>query len=267
MPHTPTRSPAKIIAAARAQIGYHEGRSSSGSWNNIQKYSDDVPGLEWSDGQPWCATFVSWLALKAGFADLYPRTASCDVAGQWFKDRGRWSEYPAIAGQVFYGTARDLSHTGLLVDFDDTWIWVIEGNTNDSGSREGDGVYLKRRRRRDPYVQGYGLPRFPEGIVSADPARASEAPKVQAPATPAANALPVANKLDPRSYGLGKRNTATAWLKSRLRAHGYKKGLTSSPTFGLGTRAQVAAFQRAQGWRGADADGRPGLETLRRLAR
>lgn len=173
-------SAAEIIKLARKQVGYNEGRS-NGHWNNHQKYSPAVPGLEWSQNQPWCATFVSWLALKTGQSNLFPRTASCDVGGQWFQNRDRWSEYPAVGAQVFYGSYRDLNHTGLVYKYDDTFVYTIEGNTNDSGSREGDGVYLKKRRRRDAYVVGYGYPEYPEGIDSADPKWKDEAPKGDEP--------------------------------------------------------------------------------------
>lgn len=159
----------KIISIAKAEVGYLEGRSSNGSWNNQQKYSPQVPGLEWSQNQPWCATFVAWCAMKAGLASLYPRTASCDVGMAWFRDQGRWSEYPAVGAQVFFGSYADSVHTGLVIGYDADTITTIEGNTNDSGSREGNGVYLKRRQRRDPYVVGYGYPAFAEGIRSADP--------------------------------------------------------------------------------------------------
>lgn len=162
----------KILKIARAEVGYHEGRSGS-HWNNIQKYSKEVPGLQWSNGQPWCATFISWCAFKAfGAAAMtfYPRTASTDAGAKWFKDRKQWSEYPAIGAQVFYGFHGDMNHTGIVYDFDNDWIYTIEGNTNASGSREGDGVYLKKRPRREDYVQGYGYPKFKKPLVSADPA-------------------------------------------------------------------------------------------------
>ncbi len=173
MTRTPTAD--RVIAAARAEIGYREGRS-NGHWNNDQKFSKQVPGLEWSDDQPWCATFVAWCAMKAKVSDLFPRTASCDAGGQWFKDRGRWSTYPAVGAQVFFGTPSDLSHTGIVVSYTDTEIVTIEGNTNSSGSREGDGVYRKTHLRRSSRVVGYGYPRYPEGILSADPAYSEAAP-------------------------------------------------------------------------------------------
>jgi hypothetical protein len=158
-----------MVRIAKAQIGYHEGRSANGTWNNIQKFSPSVPGLEWSQGQPWCATFVSWLAMKAGLADLFPRTASCDKAAAWWKAHNQFHEFPAIGAQVLYGVPGNFEHTGFVVDYDDTYIWAVEGNTNNNGSAEGDGVYLKKRARRDPYVMGYGYPAVLGGLKSADP--------------------------------------------------------------------------------------------------
>lgn len=161
-----------VIKTARGEVGYTEGRAQSGGFNNNTKYADQVPGLEWADFQPWCATFVAWVALKSGVGDLYPKTASCDQAGQWFKARKRWSQYPAIGAQVFYGTSRDLNHTGIVVGYDATHIETIEGNTNNDGSREGSSVMRKKRLRRGANVVGYGYPQFEEGIKSADPAYA-----------------------------------------------------------------------------------------------
>lgn len=151
----------RVIDVATGEVGYHEGRS-GGHWNNQEKYAGQVPGLEWANGQPWCCVFTSWVALKADVATLFPRTASCDVAGKWFKDRRQWSDVPTIGAQVFYGTPADLNHTGIVIDFDSNLITTIEGNTNTSGSREGDGVYRKVRRRRDAYVVGYGHPAYPD---------------------------------------------------------------------------------------------------------
>lgn len=164
---------AKLVAIAKSQVGYHEGRSKSSHggyyWNNIQKYAQQVPGLGWNNGGPWCATFVSWCVMKAGLADYYPRTATVSVAMDWFKQKGEWSEYPAIGAQVIYGTTGS-SHTGLVYDYDSTYIYTVEGNTNTNGSAEGDGVYAKKRVRRDSYVHGYGYPKIPGyKLKSADP--------------------------------------------------------------------------------------------------
>lgn len=167
---------AQVESKARSQIGYHEGRS-NGSWNNDQKYSKELPGFGWSNHQAWCATFVCWVFWKVGLLGLLPTpSASCDLLASGFKKQGRWSEYPAKGAVVFYGTPSDLNHTGIVVDYDGEYIYTVEGNTNDSGSREGDGVYLKKRARRGVNVIGYGLPKYPEGIESADPKFAKEKP-------------------------------------------------------------------------------------------
>ena len=52
-----------------------------------------------------------------------------------------------------------------------------------------------------------------------------------------------------------------------LRAKGFARFNPSGVTgyYGAETKAMTAAFQRAQGWRGDDADGFPGSQTLRLL--
>lgn len=162
-------SAAQVIAVARAEVGYREGRSSSGRANNVQKYSPAVPSLEWSQAQAWCQTFQSWVFQQAGAKALAPVTASCWTACNWFKSRGRFSEYPAIGAQVFFGAGGG-SHVGLVYAYDADYAYTVEGNTNATGSAEGDGVYFKKRARRDSYLYGYGYPAYPGGIVSADPA-------------------------------------------------------------------------------------------------
>ncbi|MFJ4916046.1 CHAP domain-containing protein [Streptomyces sp. NPDC088726] len=159
---------ADVARVAKAEVGYQEGRS-GGHWNNYQRYSPAVPGLEWSDGMAWCATFAAWCFQQAGMPKgSHPVTASCLTATNWWKQQGRWSEYPAIGAQVMFGPGGG-SHTGIVIDYDATTITTIEGNTNVSGSAEGDGVYRKVRQRRDTYVYGYGYPTYPGGIKSADP--------------------------------------------------------------------------------------------------
>lgn len=152
----------KVYAAGKGELGFLEGV------NNQQKYSPEVPGLEWSQNQAWCQTFQSWIFREAGLAELAPVTASCSSAVDWFKRRNRFSGYPATGAQVFFGSGGG-SHVAFVYAYDDTYIYTVEGNTNADGSSEGDGVYSKRRERRDGYVFGYGYPDYIDGIVTADP--------------------------------------------------------------------------------------------------
>lgn len=161
-------TPESAIDIARSQVGYHEGRNTSG-WDNIQKYSEQLPGFTWSDGQPWCATFVQWCLWQVG-TSVAPgaKSAGCAQSVAAYKKASRFTEYPGIGFQVFFGPNGG-THTGIVYKYDDTYIYTIEGNTNDNGSPEGDGVYLKQRLRKVDYVYGYGIPYYAANAVSADP--------------------------------------------------------------------------------------------------
>lgn len=263
---------ASIISSAENEVGYHEGRDADGNWNNIQKYSENVPGLAWSDGEAWCATFMSWLAMVSGNAALYPRTASCSAGVDWFRSIGRFSEYPAVGAQVFYGPGGG-SHTGLVVSFDDTHIHTVEGNTNDNGSAQGDGVYRQTRTRRDAYVYGYGYPRFAEGIVSADPAyggkSSGSSPTPQPPAQPVVSVANVINaaQTDPdAAQGHTSHPTDVKPVEAALAAEGLlDKAYAFDGSFGSLTVTAYAAWQRRCGYSGADANGIPGRTSLTKL--
>lgn len=69
------------------------------------------------------------------------------------------------------------------------------------------------------------------------------------------------------AFQIGKSHPAVTLMGKRLVAHGfgsyYKVG--PGPTFTEVDKKACAAFQRAQGWTGSDADGFPGPETWKRL--
>ncbi|MEU9404783.1 hypothetical protein AB0E08_03620 [Streptomyces sp. NPDC048281] len=159
----------QVIAVAKSQVGVREGYT-EGGWTNIARYANEVPGLTWAQGMSWCATFTSWVAMRAGAASIFPRTADCATAITWFTNAGRWSWYPALGAQAFYGASGG-EHTGIVIAYDATFIWAVEANTSDNGSTEGDGVYIRKRRRTDAIVYGYGMPAYSEGIVTSDPAK------------------------------------------------------------------------------------------------
>ncbi|MFJ9895231.1 hypothetical protein ACIQPR_18140 [Streptomyces sp. NPDC091280] len=162
-----TTQVAQVIAVARSQIGYREGYA-EGGWTNIERYALEVPGLSGFQGQAWCMIFTSWVAMRAGVPSIFPRTADCSAGVTYFVNAGRWSDYPAIGGQAFYGTSGQ-DHSEIVIAYDATYIWAVGGNTSDTGSAEGDGVYVRRRRRTDAVIYGYGLPNYAEGITTADP--------------------------------------------------------------------------------------------------
>lgn len=148
------------VFVAKSQLDYQEGRS-AGTWNNIQKYSKQLPSFRWSDGQPWCLVFVQWCLFQTGI-EVPPgaRSASCRASCAAFKKAERFTEWPVTGAIVFYGVG-GRTHAGLVTGWDDQFVYTVEGNTNTSGGPEGNGVYAKKRARRDDYVHGYGLPYYP----------------------------------------------------------------------------------------------------------
>ncbi len=46
---------------------------------------------------------------------------------------------------IYFPDKNRIAHTGFIDQWDGTWLITVEGNTNVSGGREGDGVYRKRR--------------------------------------------------------------------------------------------------------------------------
>lgn len=46
---------------------------------------------------------------------------------------------------IYFPDKNRIAHTGFIDQWDGTWVITVEGNTNVSGGREGDGVYRKRR--------------------------------------------------------------------------------------------------------------------------
>lgn len=161
----------ELIALAVSQVGIKE-KYSNGHWVNNSKYNQwfgRIPGYDQDGyGYPWCAAFQSWLLDKTGLKALGPRTASCMATVSWFKARKRWSSYPALGAQILFGPGGS-THVGVVVGYDKSFVYTVEGNTNISGGAEGDGVWRKTRVRRDTNVYGYGYPDYAGGSLSADP--------------------------------------------------------------------------------------------------
>jgi hypothetical protein len=159
----------KVIALAKQQVGFREGK------NNHTKFAAELIKAKiaqrWWQNQPWCQTFQAWAFVEAGLGKLAPMTPGCATAVAWFRARKRVNQYPAIGAQVFYGPGGG-THVGLVYKYDPTRIWTIEGNTNDKGSSEGIGVFLKSRSRKEAF--GYGYPKYADGIVTADPRKKGE---------------------------------------------------------------------------------------------
>ncbi|PWG81931.1 CHAP domain-containing protein, partial [Pararcticibacter amylolyticus] len=115
-------------------------------------------------GNPWCAAFVCWCLGQAGIPN--PRTGYCP--NLFPKNKVIWTRSTGIGGAssrnsqlttrnpprtplpgdifgIYFPEKGRIAHVGFVDQWDGKWLITVEGNTNESGSREGDGVYRKRR--------------------------------------------------------------------------------------------------------------------------
>ena len=136
-----------LISVAKTQIGFREG-----------EYNDTKYGTWYGlPNQPWCAMFVSWCARQADIPTSIIR--NCAIAAP---DDGYFSvpfvdgeEYTPQLGDLFF--TKTFSHVGIVYYADGDYFYTLEGNSNDTGSSEGIGVFSLRRKTADYY---FGVPEY-----------------------------------------------------------------------------------------------------------
>lgn len=149
-----------LLDIARSQIGYKEGT------NNDNKY-----GIWYGDNHDyWCGMFVSWCFDQAGVPLRGVQSAKgfgyCPTAVNWFKANKAWFGKPVARDIGFLADAHGLAeHTFIVESVTPLGVYTIEGNTNNNGSANGDGVY--RRFRAEHEIMGYGRwPNLPQPTQS-----------------------------------------------------------------------------------------------------
>ena len=173
-PHLVPLTPALIVAAANAFVGFTE----QGGDNRGQVVEHFLREVHQVPGQPWCAAFV----FHAGYHSHYdavsristwplPDTASCQDLYNFARARNAIRDEPEV-GDVFLlynSVLKRFAHTGIVVGVDagdaaeDRDVHVcttIEGNTNLDGSR--DGYATLRRARTFREVDGHRFIRWCE---------------------------------------------------------------------------------------------------------
>lgn len=134
----------------------------------IDGYNSHEPlaqGYEVKYDDNWCATFVSFVAIKKELTHIIPTECSCErQIGLWM-ELGRWEEsdsYLPLPGDIIYydwdvrtlGDSTGWSdHVGIVIGTHGPFIKVIEGNKDDA-------VGYRFVLRWDPRIRGYGLPDY-----------------------------------------------------------------------------------------------------------
>ena len=170
----------KVRSVYTSQIGVREKGVNAGM--EVERY---LRYVNLPKGNPWCAAFVCWVFGQANIVNprtgwspslfldkrvIWDQGTSLPAGQAGIKEKRRpqngLGSFPSrlttnnqqlttpshgdIFGLYFPEKGR-IAHVGFVDEWDDTWVTTVEGNTNVLGSREGDGVYRKRRLVRSIY--------------------------------------------------------------------------------------------------------------------
>src|SRR5688572_20513398 len=136
-----------LLTAAR-EIGTTEVPANSNAGPRVEEYLKTV---HLAKGQPWCAAFVAWVGVQV-LADRWPvpRVGGCATLGEWAKKEHVRYLKPKVGdiGLLYFPKMKRFAHTFFVEskpDAEGRW-GTIEGNTSGGGSREGWGVFRRRRK-------------------------------------------------------------------------------------------------------------------------
>jgi uncharacterized protein (TIGR02594 family) len=139
----------KALKIAISQLGQHENPLGSNWGTPVKEYLASV-GINFPAA--WCAAFVYWCFKQAN--TNVPLVKTAGVLNHWNTADKKYRVTDPQPGDIFimdYG--KGLGHTGFVEKVDATFIYTVEGNSNDSGSREGIEVTRKQRPRTK--IKGY----------------------------------------------------------------------------------------------------------------
>lgn len=133
-----------VVASASYDIGVREATGRNDG-TEVERYLKHV-GL--GKGHAWCAAFVCYHLSECGVNN--PRSAwspSIASGGQrvWSPRKAVRDPLPGDVFALYYPSLKRVGHVGFVSAFKRRYIETVEGNTSGPGSREGDGVYARRR--------------------------------------------------------------------------------------------------------------------------
>jgi len=147
-----------IPEIALAEVGVTEVNGSNcGPRVNEYKAATNLPPKE---SWPWCAAFVCWVvreAMQQSTSRMIPKFTFNRPTTAGAFDMENWSRAQDASTSTKKPPQRDIqagdivvfnfSHIGFAVSGVDAdgYVQTVEGNTDTAGSREGGGVFKKRR--------------------------------------------------------------------------------------------------------------------------
>ena len=236
-----------VVLQAKAWLGCKE---ADGTHKPIiDTYNAHKPlarGYQVKYTDPWCATFVSAVAIKLGYTDLIPTECSCTRMIRLLQEKGIWDErdhrLPAPGELIFYNWEAaaagdddtDADHVGIVESVKDGKITVIEGNYSKAVKRRQIPVNHR-------YIRGYGVPKY-----DAEPTREKGV-----------------YTMEMKNLKNGCKGEDVRALQILLMGRGYSCGNSGADgVFGNDTHRAVCSYQKA---RGLTVDGVAGKNTMSKL--
>ena len=185
----------KLLAVAHAEANAHV--RETGGANRGARVEMYQRAAALGPGDPWCAAFVAWCMMEATGATKAPAWCSGSAITTWHKGsraagpaHRRTPVDPNFALRVVPGwiwvRAKDaesaaaarngtwcIGHCGIVIAVDAAGFHTVEGNTNEAGSRDGDGVYRKFHRWDDAAQMGRTVGWFDSNTATAGSAHVS----------------------------------------------------------------------------------------------
>ncbi len=175
----------EFLNIALAEVGYLEKKSSAqlddktanaGS-ANYTKYARDLFAAGYYSGSKqgvaWCSMFVDWCHyIAAGKNKAMAQTvscqsgiygASCTCSMSYYQAEGRFfKENPQPGDQIYFGSGKSSTHTGIVYKTDGKYVYTVEGNTSPQSGvvPNGGGVHKKSYLLTDSRILGYGRPKW-----------------------------------------------------------------------------------------------------------
>lgn len=148
---TPISQRACVVESALADVGVREATGHNDG-PEVERYLASV-GLH--KGLSWCAAFVSYHLSGCGVrnpATGWSPAFSGVSARIWSPRKAIRMPMPGDVFTLYFPSLGRVGHVGFVTGFDGRYITTVEGNTSAPGSREGDGVYARRRQLSKVYA-------------------------------------------------------------------------------------------------------------------
>lgn len=166
-----------LIATAMAEVGYREkatnsqleSKTANAGSRNYTKYAawidSNYPNFYngRKNGYSWCDVFNDYCYIKSFGLNkalellcqpLKSAGAGCKYSYNYFKAKNQVGKTPKKGAQIFFGSSvSNINHTGIVYDFDKTYVYTIEGNS-------GNMVSKRKYSRSNTSIVGYGYPKF-----------------------------------------------------------------------------------------------------------